>query len=42
MNFLSTGRVNEESDRGIWEVGGRVGTLKEKHLTSNTFETLQS
>lgn len=42
MNFLSTGRVNEESERGIREVGGSVGALKEKHLTSKTFATLQS
>lgn len=42
VNFLSTGRMNEESDRGMWEVAGRVGALREKHPTSKTFETLHS
>lgn len=39
MNFLSTGRVNEKPERGIWEADERVGPLKEKHPTSDFWDS---
>lgn len=38
MNFLSTARVKEKLDRGIWEVDEKGGTLMEKHPTADFWD----